>query len=157
MENSQEGILSGSDVSLNEQDLTKQKLYPLPDGSFILSEKPPIIITPRQVAPIYHRSTPQFANAEHDEGDYTPKNHHTHVPMAAHTRRLGSAASTSDLLKSGRRAAPSPSKLQRSTSVQRVQSRSSRMVSSAKKIYGSNPKINIEKPPLSDDDLSDEE
>ncbi|XP_065365332.1 nuclear envelope integral membrane protein-like [Calliphora vicina] len=144
---------SGSDdVSLGEHDLTKQKLYPLPDGSFILSEKPPIIITPRHATPIYHRSTPAFANDEPDEGDYTPKNHHSHVPLAAHSRRLSAAASTSDLLLSGRRrATPSPSQLQRSSSVQRVQSRSSRMISSAKKHYVSNPKIKIENP-TSDDD-----
>lgn len=143
---------SGSDVSFGEHDLTKKKLYPLGDGSFILSEKPPIIITPHHVTPIYHRSAANFSDIEQDEGDNTPKNHHTHVPLPAHTRRLTAAASTSDLLSARRRrATPSPSHLQRSTSVQRVQSRSARMISSARKHHSSNPKIKIENPTTDDE------
>ncbi|XP_037823327.1 nuclear envelope integral membrane protein 1a-like isoform X1 [Lucilia sericata] len=143
-------------VNLEGHDLTTHSLYPLPDGSFILSEKTPIIITPRLATPIYHRSTPAFSNDEDEdeaEGDYTPKNHHTHVPLPAHYRRLSAAASTSDLLLSAgrRRATPSPSQLQRSSSVQRVQSRSARMISSARKHHASNPKIKIDNP-TSDDD-----
>ncbi|KAM7350666.1 nuclear envelope integral membrane protein-like [Cochliomyia hominivorax] len=147
----QDDAASGSDVSFGEHDLTKQKLYPLPDGSFILSEKPPIIITPHHVTPTYHKSTPVFSNDEQDEGDYTPKNHHTHVPLPAHSRRLTAAVSTSDLLSGRRRATPSPSHLQRSSSVQRVQSRSARMISTVRRHHGSNPKIKIENPTTDDE------
>lgn len=141
---------SESDISFNENNLSKQKLYPLPDGSFILSDKRPIIITPRQVTPSYHRSSPLVGGDENvDDGDLTPKLHH-HMPLPAHTRRLTAASSTSELfVKSRRNNTPSPSQFQRSSSAQRsVQSRSSRMLSSAtkkKSHYASNPKIKIAK------------
>ncbi|XP_061401071.1 nuclear envelope integral membrane protein-like [Musca vetustissima] len=142
---------SESDISFNENNISKQKLYPLPDGSFILSDKRPIIITPRQATPSYHRSSPMVASdaGEHDddggERDLTPKLHQ-HMPLPAHTRRLTAALSCQELFVKNRRNTPSPSQFQRSSSAQRsVQSRSSRMVSSAKKLHGSNPKIKVSK------------
>lgn len=100
-----EGFASESDVSLGEHDLTKQQLYPLPGGSFILSEKPPIIITPRHASPINYCSVPVFSNDDQEDGDYTPKNHHSYVPLSGYTRRLTAAASTSNLLLTSRRRA----------------------------------------------------
>lgn len=139
---------SESDISLNENSMSKQKLYPLPDGSFILSDKRPIIITPRQVTPTYHRSSPMVASdvGEHEEdSELTPKLH-PHMPLPAHTRRLTAALSCQELFAKNRRNTPSPSQFQRSSSAQRsIQSRSSRMVSSEKKAYGSNPKIKVSK------------
>ncbi|XP_073827956.1 nuclear envelope integral membrane protein-like [Musca autumnalis] len=139
---------SESDISFNENNMSKQKLYPLPDGSFILSDKRPIIITPRQVTPSYHRSSPMVASdtgENDDENELTPKLHH-HMPLPAHTRRLTAALSCQDLFVKNRRNTPSPSHLQRSSSAQRsIQSRSSRMVSSAKKVHASNPKIKVSK------------
>ncbi|XP_013116779.2 nuclear envelope integral membrane protein [Stomoxys calcitrans] len=135
---------SESDISFNEDNVTKQKLYPLPDGSFLLSETRPIIITPRHGTPIYHRSSP-LVNGEvatgADEDDHTH-----HMPLPAHTRRLTAASSTSELFVKSRLNTPSPHQVQRSSSAQRsVPSRSMKMLSSAKKTHSSNPKIKIVK------------
>ncbi|XP_075154261.1 nuclear envelope integral membrane protein-like isoform X2 [Haematobia irritans] len=137
-----------SDSSSNEINASKQKLYPLPDGSFLLSEKRPVILTPQQVTPIYHRSTPVVGietDIDGDSTDCTPMSHQNKL-IPAQSRRLTAASSTSELFVKCRRSTSSPSPFQRSSSVQRsVPSRASMMVSSAKSTHSSNPKIKIQK------------